>query len=190
MTTQTDHKHPWLTITVGLAVLAITIAYYSSIVNDHVIYYTTVDFFSMYGLIVILVGSVLTVWAYYKLRTLSKLWLLFFVLFGNIATLLYFNSILKPLPSQFRFSLTNKTNVDLTELMVSGDKVLKIDNLKKNATLNFIFRDYSENSSIDLICKVDNKKIDTLNLAAGMTNSCGYYYDIDIILRDGHLNKE
>lgn len=190
MTTQTNHKYPWLTITVGLIGLVITIAYYNSIINDHVIYYTTVDIFAMYGWTVIIVGSILSVWAYFKLRTFSKLWLLIFVLFCNIATLIYFYSLLKPLPSQFRFSLTNKTNHDLTELHVSGDKVLSLDDLKQSATLDFIVSEYSENSEIDLICMLDNKTTDTLNLASGVTNSCGYYYDLDITLKDGRLNIE
>lgn len=190
MTTQTDHKHPWLTITVGLIVLAITIAYYNSIIDAYVIYHTTVDIFAMYAWTVIVVGSVLTVWAFFKLRTLSKMWLLLFVFLSNTVILFYFNSLLKPLPYQFRFSLTNETNADLTELSVLGNKILRLDDLKQNETLNFTFQDYNENSSIDLICKVDNKKVDTLNLAAGMTNSCGYYYNLDITLKDGRLNKE
>ncbi len=190
MSTPTDNKHPWLTITIGLVVLAITIAYYTSIISDHVIYFTTVDIFSMYGWTVIIVGSVLTVWTYFKLKTFSKMWLLLFVLFSNIVTIFYLNSLLKPLPTQFRFSLTNKTKLDLTELHVSGDKALRLEDLKTNATLDFTISDYGENSDIDLICKLGNKTFDTLNLASGMTNSCGYYYDIDITLKDGQLNKE
>jgi len=190
MTKQTDHKHPWQTITVGFIVLAITIAYYNSIINDHVIYYTTVDIFAMYAWTVIVVGSILTVWAYFKLRTFSKMWVLLFILFGNIAIVFYFKGLLKPLPSQFRFTLTNKTKVDLTELLVVSNTVLRLSDLKQNETLNFKLRDYSENSDIELICKVDNTMLDTLKLAAGMTNSCGYYYDLDITLKDGRLYKK
>ncbi len=93
------------------------------------------------------------------------------------------------MPYQFRFSLTNKTNFDLTDLRIIGDKELKLDNLEKGKTLNIVFSDYSENSNIDLICRAGNNKTDTLNLAAGMTNSCGYYYDIDITIKDGKLTK-
>jgi len=93
------------------------------------------------------------------------------------------------MPYQFRFSLTNKTNYDLRELRVVGDKELKLKNIEKGKTLNFAISDYSENSDIDLICKMENDRIYTLNLAAGMTNSCGYYYNIDLTVLHGRLTK-
>ncbi len=189
MTTDSEHKQPWLTITVGLIVLVTTTLYYSAITKQTVIYHSTVGIFEMYSWAVIIVGSFLTVWAYFKLRTFSKMWLLLLVLAGNIGALYYLQDLLKPLPSQFRFSLTNKTNIDLTDLRVIGDEDLRLDDLKKNTTLNFIVRDYSENSDIDLICKLGNKT-DTLNLAENRDNSSGYYYDLDITLKDGQLYKQ
>jgi hypothetical protein len=189
MTTVKENRHSWATIIVGLAILVVTTIYYKSIVDDNVIYNTSVDIFEMYGWTVVLFGSILTVWAYIKIKTLSKMWLLICILLLNITTVIYFKKLLKPMPYQFRFSLTNNTNYDLTELRVIGDKELKLKNLEKGKTLNFVFSDYSENSDIDLICKMENNGIDTLNLAAGMTNSCGYYYDIDLTIRNGQLTK-
>lgn len=94
------------------------------------------------------------------------------------------------MPYQFRFSLTNKTKYNLTDLRVIGDKELKLNNIENGKTLNFAFIDYSENSNIDLICKIDNYKTDTLNLASVMTNSCGYFYDIALTIKNGQLSKD
>lgn len=189
MTTEKEHKHPWATIIVGLVMLAVTTIYYKSIANDNVIYHTSVDIFEIYGWTVVLVGSILTVRAYINFKTLSTMWPLICILLINIMTIMYYKRLLKPMPYQFRFSLTNKTNYDLTELRVVGDKELKLKNIEKDKTLHFVFSDYSENSNIDLICHIENNSIDTLNLAAGITNSCGYYYDIDLTFTNGHLTK-
>jgi hypothetical protein len=189
MTTVRENKQPWTTIIVGLLVLVITTIYYRSVVDDNIIYHTSVDIFEMYGWTVVILGSTLTVWAYIKNKTISKMWLLICVLVLNILAVFYYNRLLKPMPYQFRFSLTNKTNFDLTDLRIIGDKELKLDNLEKSKTLNVVFSDYSENSNIDLICRIDNNRTDTLNLSAGMTNSCGYYYDINLTIKDGKLTK-
>lgn len=189
MTTEKENKHPWSTIIVGLIILVVTTIYFKSIVNDNIIYHTSVDIFEMYGWTVVVTGSILTILAYIKIKTFSKMWLLIFILLINIMTVIYYERLLKPMPYQFRFSLTNKTNYDLTELRIVGDKELKLKNLEKCKTLCFVFSDYSENSDIDLICKIENNRIDTLNLAAGMTNSCGYYYDIDLKIINGQLTK-
>ena len=94
------------------------------------------------------------------------------------------------MPYQFRFTLNNRTGTDLKDLRIVGNKELVLGDLKSEKTLKVAFKDYVENSSIDLICQLSDNNIDTLNLASGMTNSCGYHYNVDLKIENGHLTKD
>lgn len=187
----TESKYPWATIITGFIVLVITVVYYYIISHAYIIYYSTVDIFEWYGWTVIVCGTILTIWAYLKQKVFSRIWLVTLVLFINILTIFYFNRLLEPMPSQFRFSLSNHTNQDLKQLRVVGYKVneeIRIDNLKKGKTINFIYKDNTD--EINLIYKLENNKIDTLNLGLYMSESCGYYFDINLKMDKGRLMKD
>ncbi len=94
------------------------------------------------------------------------------------------------MPYQFRFTLNNKTGIDLKDLKIVGNKELVLGDLKSENTLKVAFKDYVENSNIDLICQLSDNNIDTLNLASGMTNSYGYHYNVDLRIESGHLIKD
>ncbi len=173
-------KRPWWTIALGLASLAVTIIYYESIVHSSHVDHSEIDIFEIYGWAVVLVGFTLTVWAFLKIKRLTKLWLLGLIFLGNVFFFYYAFVQVKPLPYQIKFSITNKTNSELTQIKVLGNSGLSFDNLKPNETVNFIYGDYEENSSIELVCNYKNK-LDTVYLAGGMTNGISERFRIILI---------
>jgi hypothetical protein len=173
-------KQPWWTIAVGLASLAVTIIYYESIVHSSQVDHAEIDIFEIYGWAVVLFGFALTVWAFLKIKRLTKLWLLGLIFLANVFVFYYAFGQVKPLPYQIKFAITNKTNSELTQIKVLGNRELKFDNLKPNATVNFIYSDYEENSSIELVCNYKNKT-DAVYLAGGMTSGISEQFRIILI---------
>jgi hypothetical protein len=182
-------EHPWITIIVGLIVLLVTTCYYQSILDDFVIYHGTVELFNIYGWAVVLVGSIFTLWAYFKVKMLSKMWLLISVLTFNILAIYYFAITLKPMPGRVTLKLKNKTESDLTGLLVLYGKELRFDVLEKDKSMDLMLNHYSEDYDIELICKMGNNALDTISLAKHISNSCGYYDEILLKAENGHLTK-
>jgi hypothetical protein len=90
------------------------------------------------------------------------------------------------LPYQQRFILRNGTSYPLTDLEIIGDTVIRVGTLQPDQKTKVIYRNYMENSSIDMVCSYRQTK-DTLNLAAGLTNSVGYVNKISIKFHDNKL---
>ncbi len=189
MTRVKINGHPWIKFIVGLIVLAVTTFYYQNILDDYVIYYGTVDIFRIYGCTVILIGLTLTAWAYFKAKTISRMWLLLCVLALNFWAIIYFAHKLDLIPGHFTLKLTNKTTFDLTDLRFTNCKESKFDVLKKGETIDCVFNHHSEYYDIDLIFNLEDSSPDTINLTKHVTNSCGYYEEIILTLENGKVIK-
>jgi len=186
METSKAQRQPWWTIVLGLISLAMTVIYYRSIVYSAQVGHAEIDVFEMYGWTVVLFGFALTVWAFLKIKRLTKLWLLGLTFLANVFVFYYAFGQVKPLPYQIRFSLTNKTNLELTQMKVLSDRQFSLENLSPNATIKFIYCDYAENSSIELVCNYKNK-VDTVYLAGGMTNGISEQFKIILTDKNGNL---
>src|SRR5688572_6179522 len=163
----------WLTISLGLVGLVATYLIANFLLNENPICHDTKDIFQFYGIAVIIIGGGLTVWTLDKDKVIGRLLLPLTIYAANIFLIYIFFQRISPLPYQLRFTLTNNTNSDLTNIRIAGTKVLKLEGLKNGDSTEFVFNDYEENSTIDLFC-TRNNNFDTLNLASGMTNGCGF----------------
>lgn len=184
--TSKAQRQPWLTIVLGIVSLVVTVIYYKSIVHSTQITYGEIDIFETYGWTIVLFGFVLTVWSFIKIKRLNKLWLLGLIFLANVFVFYYAFDQVKPLSYQIRFSLTNKTNLELTQMKILSDRQFSLNNLSPNATINFIYSAYSENSSIELVYNYKNK-MDTIYLTSVVTNGIGEQLKIALTDNKGNL---
>ena len=89
-------------------------------------------------------------------------------------------------PDQYRFTVTNKTGLTIDKLtVINHDQTQSVDNLSADsrAKLNL---NYWEGESFFIITQRENK-LDTIYLPVGGTNSVGYIYKLDIVIKDNKI---
>jgi hypothetical protein len=96
---------------------------------------------------------------------------------------------IQDLPNQQRFVLKNDTPYPLKDLKVFGDTTIELGTLQPNQEVKATYRNYVENSSIDMTCGFRQQK-DTVNLVAGLTNNIGYLNIVSIKVQNEKLKVD
>ena len=108
----TPKKMPIATLLLGFTGLVATVFYYYFLVNEEVIYHSTIDIFKMYGITVASVGGVFTGYIVIKRQYFRKILLLVAVYFFNLIALYFVYQTVKSFAYEFRFSLKNNIEVN------------------------------------------------------------------------------
>ena len=137
----------------------------------------------------ILVSLTLAIWTIVK-RKKIKFWLgtvLLFVL--TIATFRICYKAVYSLPYGQRFLIQNKTGVTLTNVKLISDTIISVRDIKPNETVKAEYKNYLENTSIDLAVESLGYK-DTVNLVSGLTNSIGYLFEVKVKFENNKYKAE
>ena len=77
----------------------------------------------------------------------------------------------------------------MTNVKIIGDTVIQLGTLQPNQKAEATYKNYVENSSIDMTCNFGLRK-DTVNLIAGLTNSIGYLNTVSIKVQNEKLKVD
>ena len=182
-------RQPWLTLLTQAFFAWVTIAFYRIIQKSNPVEHTTVDIYEIYGFFVIALLLILTIWAAVHRKKVVQFMLCGLFLIANIWLYFFGLDKIQDLPYQQRFVLKNDTPYSLTNIKIIGDTVIELGTLQPNQKTKATYKNYIENSSIDMSCIFGNQK-DTVNLVAGLTNSIGYLNNVSIRIQNDKLKVD
>jgi hypothetical protein len=137
----------------------------------------------------ILVSLTLTVWTIFR-RKKIKFWFGTTLLLAlTIMTFRICYKAVYSLPYGQRFLIQNKSGLTLTNVKLISDTIISVADIKPNETVKAEYKNYLENTSIDLAVESLGYK-DTVNLVSGLTNSVGYLFDVKVKFENNRYKVE
>jgi hypothetical protein len=91
-------------------------------------------------------------------------------------------------PDQYRFTITNKTGLTIDKLTLKNQDQQSVDNFSADTKAKLKLN-YWEGESFFVITQRKDK-VDTIYIPIGGTNSIGYIYQLDIVIKDNKITAD
>jgi hypothetical protein len=182
-------NQPWFTLLTQAFIAGVTFIFFRNIQQGTMVDTSDIFIYKFYGFFAIGLLAILTVWAVIERKKISQRVSSGLFLGLNIFLFFFCLNKIEELPYQQRFILRNDSAYPLTGLQIFGDTTIEVGTLQPNQKAKTTYKNYIENSSIDLTCYIGQTK-DTVNLVAGLTNSIGYLNIISIKVENRKLKVD
>lgn len=182
-------NQPWFTLLTHAFIAWLTFHFFRNIQQSVQVDTGSIFNYQLYGFFAIGLLIILSVWTFKKRKPINQNILSGLFLVVNIFIFFFGLDKTQDLPSQQRFVLKNDTSYSLQNLKVIGDTVINIGTLEPNQEVKVTYKNYVENTSIDMACNF-GQRIDTITLITGLTNSIGYLNSVSIKVQNNKLKAD